>query len=58
MLSPPEGLPVSSLNAKEQDGLKWGEDFVKMEPDYSLKRAARPSTIGLVLGSSPVALLA
>ncbi|PMD67602.1 alpha/beta-hydrolase [Hyaloscypha bicolor E] len=43
VLSPPEGLPVSSLNAKEQDGLKWGEDFVKMEPDYSLERAARPS---------------
>jgi microsomal epoxide hydrolase len=51
-------MSVSSLNSKEQEGLKRGEDFVKMGSGYSLEHATRPSTIGLVLGSSPVALLA
>jgi hypothetical protein len=58
ILSPPEGLSISSLTAKEQEGLKRGEDFVEMGAAYSLEHATRPSTIGLVLGSSPVALLA
>jgi len=56
--SPPEGITVSSLTAKEEEGLKRGEDFVKMGAAYSLEHATRPSTIGLVLGSSPMALLA
>jgi hypothetical protein len=56
--SPPKGLSLSSLTAKEKEGLKSGEDFVKMGATYSLEHATRPSTIGLVLGSSPVALLA
>lgn len=56
--SPPEGIAMSSLTAKEKEGLKRGEDFVKMGAAYSLEHAARPSTIGLVLGSSPMALLA
>lgn len=58
ILSPPAGMSVSSLNAKEQEGLKRGEDFVKLGTGYSLEHATRPSTIGLVLGSSPLALLA
>ncbi|PMD42060.1 alpha/beta-hydrolase [Hyaloscypha variabilis F] len=58
VLSPPEGMSVSSLTEKEQEGLKRGEDFVTKGSGYSLEHATRPSTIGLVLGSSPVALLA
>ncbi|KAE9369905.1 alpha/beta-hydrolase [Stipitochalara longipes BDJ] len=58
ILTPPEGMSVSSLTAKEQLGLKRGEDFVNKGSGYSLEHATRPSTIGLVLGSSPVALLA
>jgi len=57
-ISPPEGSSVSYLTAKEQEGLKRGEDFVKMGAAYSLEHGTRPSTIGLVLSSSPVALLA
>jgi microsomal epoxide hydrolase len=49
---------VASLTGKEQEGLKRGEDFVKMGSGYSLEHATRPGTIGIVLGSSPVALLA
>jgi len=51
-------MSVSSLTEKEQEGLKRGEDFVTKGSGYSLEHATRPSTIGLVLGSSPVALLA
>lgn len=56
--SPPEEVPVSSLTAKEQEGLKRGEDFANTGVAYALAHATRPSTIGFVLGSSPVALLA
>jgi microsomal epoxide hydrolase len=51
-------MSTSTLTAKEQEGLKRGQDFVNMASGYSLEHATRPSTIGIVLGSSPIALLA
>jgi microsomal epoxide hydrolase len=50
-------MSISALTAKEQEGLKRGEDFVNMGSGYSLEHATRPSTIGFALGSSPIALL-
>jgi microsomal epoxide hydrolase len=38
--------------------LQRGKDFLEFGAAYSLEQATRPSTIGLVLGSSPLALLA
>jgi microsomal epoxide hydrolase len=58
VLSALEGMSISTLTTKEQEGLKRGQDFVNMASGYSLEHATRPSTIGIVLGSSPVALLA
>lgn len=51
-------MSLSSLNEREKSGLQRGEDFVTMGAAYSLEQATRPSTIGIVLDSSPVALLA
>jgi microsomal epoxide hydrolase len=51
-------MPVSSLTAEEQLGFKRGEDFVNKGSGYSLEHATRPATIGLILGSNPIALLA
>lgn len=58
VLSPPEDMPVDSLNERDKQGLKRGEDFMKMGSAYSLEHATRPATIGLALDSSPLALLA
>ena len=51
-------MSISSLTAKEKLGLKRGEDFVNKGSGYSLEHATRPATIGLILGSNPLALLA
>jgi len=56
--NPPEEFPASSLTAKEQKGLKRGEEFMTSGRGYSEEHSTRPSTIGLVLGSNPLALLA
>jgi len=51
-------MSISSLTAKEKLGLERGEEFVSRGSGYSLEQATRPSTIGLILGSNPLALLA
>lgn len=49
--------PVETLSAKEQKGLQRYSDFVATGSAYAREHATRPATIGLVLASSPVALL-
>lgn len=47
----------TSDNTLEQAGLERAEWFTKLGSAYALEHATRPSTIGLVLSSSPLALL-
>ncbi|SCO91538.1 related to epoxide hydrolase [Fusarium oxysporum] len=42
----------------EKKGLERAKDFDKLGTAYALMHATRPSTIGLILSSSPLALLA
>lgn len=55
---PPALHPISSLSAIEQAGLEKGKTFVATGIGYSIEAKTKPGTLGLVLGSSPLALLA
>ena len=57
-IAQPSGFSHSSLSVREREGLLRGQEFVKSGTGYSLEHATRPSTIGLILSSSPLALLA
>ncbi|GKZ22118.1 hypothetical protein AbraIFM66951_008854 [Aspergillus brasiliensis] len=58
MRSPPEGLSTESLTAAEKEGIARMEKFMTNGIAYALEHSSRPSTIGHVLSSSPIALLA
>jgi microsomal epoxide hydrolase len=49
---------VEGLSEKEQVGLGRYENFGTMGNAYARMHGTRPATIGLVLSSSPIALLA
>ncbi|KGQ01800.1 hypothetical protein PAAG_11371 [Paracoccidioides lutzii Pb01] len=54
----PEGIPSEPpLSDKEQAGLQRGAEFLERGAAYSMEDGTRPRTIGIVLGSSPLALL-
>lgn len=55
---PPPGTSQGDLSASEIQGLAGGFEFLKFGLGYALEHATRPSTIGLVLASSPMALMA
>ncbi|KAL4727120.1 hypothetical protein ACLX1H_006021 [Fusarium chlamydosporum] len=55
----PEPSDVSSeVTEAEKKALPRAEEFQKLGSAYALMHATKPSTIGLVLSSSPIALLA
>lgn len=54
----PNDDEMKSLTESELAGIKRGLDFVEFGTGYSKEHATRPSTIGLILSSSPIALLA
>lgn len=54
----PEGLSDDHLSASERDGIKRMEEFRMLGFGYGIEHGTRPSTIGHVLASNPVALLA
>ncbi|KAI9826413.1 MAG: hypothetical protein M1819_007376 [Sarea resinae] len=54
----PPGVTEDSLNELEKKGLERAEWFKNMGSAYAIEHATRPSTIGLVLSTNPVALLA
>lgn len=54
----PDSAPMSSLSAADKKGLKRCLDFATLGNAYAREHGTRPSTIGLVLSSSPIALLA
>ncbi|KAK5708553.1 hypothetical protein LTR17_020586 [Elasticomyces elasticus] len=57
-ISKPDGVSLESLSQEEQQGLERYNNFNEMGNAYAREHGTRPSTIGLVLSSSPVALLA
>ncbi|GAB1321050.1 Epoxide hydrolase N-terminal domain-containing protein [Madurella fahalii] len=58
-LTPPEGADVlKDTNETEKKGLQRTEWFRSNAIAYAMMHSTRPATAGLVLGSSPLALLA
>ena len=49
---------TGSISEAEQIGLERAAEFAKMGSAYALEHATRPSTIGFVLGSNSISLLA
>ncbi|OOF96730.1 hypothetical protein ASPCADRAFT_206905 [Aspergillus carbonarius ITEM 5010] len=58
MPSAPEGMSIESLTAAEKRGVARMEKFVTRDIAYAMEHGTRPSTIGHVLASNPIALLA
>jgi len=54
----PEHISMESLNEFERANAQRGMTFVASENAYAKKQASRPATIGLILSSNPLALLA
>jgi microsomal epoxide hydrolase len=54
----PESIPMESLTDSEQAGVERGTTFIATENAYAKEAASRPATIGLVLSTNPLALLA
>ncbi|RFU24590.1 hypothetical protein B7463_g11749, partial [Scytalidium lignicola] len=54
----PEGVNDDNLDGSEKLGLERSNEFMRVGSSYALQHATKPSTIGLVLASSPIALLA
>src|SRR4051812_4023337 len=54
----PKDTSLSTLSPLEQDGVKRGKVWQANGTAYSFEHNTRPSTIGLILSSSPLALLA
>ncbi|GAB1208849.1 hypothetical protein APSETT445_007614 [Aspergillus pseudonomiae] len=56
--TPPQGVSDVDLTPFEKKGLALREEFLTSGLAYALEHATRPSTIGHILSSSPLALLA
>ena len=54
----PEGVPDDAIDALDARQLARGQEFVTTGTAYARGHGTRPATIGLVLSSSPIALLA
>jgi microsomal epoxide hydrolase len=54
----PEGMTDDALDAYEREGIERMNTFKTMGGGYSTEHGTRPSTIGHVISSSPMALLA
>lgn len=54
----PEGVTDSQISDVEKQGLKRADTFLALGSSYAVLHATKPSTIGLVLASNPIALLA
>lgn len=54
----PKDIDSSKISDAEQQGVLRAREFGKFGIAYAVEHATKPSTIGLVLSSSPVAFLA
>lgn len=57
-LQQPDDVPYESLTEQEQYGVRRYQDFGNLGNAYAREHGTRPATVGLVLSSSPIALLA
>ncbi|KII87362.1 hypothetical protein PLICRDRAFT_252822 [Plicaturopsis crispa FD-325 SS-3] len=58
MFQKPDGVDLSSMSDAEKRGIAQSTAFIATGLPYALEQATRPSTVGVALASSPVALLA
>lgn len=55
----PEPVDASkTLTPIEQKGIIRAKEFLRIGSAYALEQATKPSTLGIVLSSNPIALLA
>ncbi|KAL9092255.1 MAG: hypothetical protein Q9165_004429 [Trypethelium subeluteriae] len=54
----PGNIPPSEYNELEKDGLVHAREFGRIGSAHAVEHATKPSTIGLVLSTNPLALLA
>ncbi|THW02293.1 alpha/beta-hydrolase [Aureobasidium pullulans] len=54
----PDDISNMDCSATEEEGLQRGREFLRTGSSYAVQHATKPSTIGFVLSSNPVALLA
>lgn len=57
IMPPPEGVSADSINAAEAQGLERAGAFGTQGDAYAREHGQRPATIGLLLSTSPLALL-
>lgn len=53
----PKDIDPKSITPAEKEGLARAEWFHRIGSAYALEHATKPSTIGLVLATNPLALL-
>ncbi|KAJ5619978.1 hypothetical protein N7510_003962 [Penicillium lagena] len=54
----PDGINDETVTILEKEGLKRSDEFLRLGSSYALQHATKPSTIGLVLATNPLSLLA
>ncbi|EGP86991.1 uncharacterized protein MYCGRDRAFT_71676 [Zymoseptoria tritici IPO323] len=57
IMQPPEGEASKDITAMEMKGLERAGQFNEQGSSYAMEHGQRPATIGLVLSTSPLALL-
>ncbi|KAL6399250.1 hypothetical protein AUP68_17794 [Ilyonectria robusta] len=58
LMPQPAGISKEALTFNERAGVERMKQFSDTSSAYALEHGSRPATIGLVLGSNPVSLLA
>ena len=58
VMNAPKDIPAESLDTEAQDSINRAQDFLARGSAYAVEHGTRPSTIGFVLSSSPLAVLA
>ncbi|KAJ7580187.1 Alpha/Beta hydrolase protein, partial [Mycena floridula] len=54
----PKGVDPAALEPSDAAGIARGDEFGRFGSSYALEQATRPATLGFVLSSNPLALLA
>ena len=57
-MSQPAGIDSSTLSEEDIEGIERYTEFKTFGSAYAVVHATKPATIGIVLSSSPIALLA
>jgi microsomal epoxide hydrolase len=56
-MPPPDNVPLDDISASELEGLGRAAGFGVQGDAYAREHGQRPATIGLLLSTSPLALL-